>query len=344
MLALILMSMLSALASARTHIHWASDNQGYSGPIAIMALDNNWNGTFKDDEDGFLWQQDELRFTVNDAFSISYLKRHHAEYTFPTDVARGFYYQNNDITLTEPYDITSRIHARHYQGEGLGLGYRWQGADAQQSGSIRPTLNWLKLHRLVWGTLNGDLYYQSPNHWGGDVALDYAYTRDYVVRRPLDGHTYGNLLELGLEADYRIGRYSIAYQGHNLWAQIRWKNAPATQAQFCTRCTFLLFGREFYDDLIVRPTAVHQLTQRVNIGRPWQLGLIHRINRIRNSHAPEVSWQQADWHWQLGYEPDMSAWRIGVEHPAFFLQLQSDSLNTNQSRLLRLSTGFTLAF
>lgn len=325
--------------SADTSVAWSTDVQGYSGPIAIMALDNDWNGSLKNDDDGFLWQQEKLS-VQHEGFTLSYLKRHHAEYDFPYDVARGFYYQSNGIELNERYDIRSHIRARHYQGEGLSLAHQWQGV----SWTFEPAFTWLKLHRLVWGSLSGDLYYQTPGNWGGDVQLDYAYTRDYVVRRPLDGHTYGNLWAMDLNASYRWQNLSWHYQGYNLMAQIHWSDAPYTQARFCTRCTFLLMGREYYDTRKFRAPAVHQLDQQYRLNNHWAVEFTHRINRIRSTHELKLHYLNGQFEWTVGYEPQLQAWLVGIDLDVFTLVLQSDALNTTSSRRLAGQLGLKVRF
>ena len=313
--------------------------RAYSGPIAIMALDNDWNGTLKNDSNGFLWQQERLSVQQK-RFSLSYLKRHHAEYDFPNNVARGFYYQSNRIELNERYDIASHIRARHYQGEGLSLAYQWRG----QNWTIKPAFTWLKLHRLVWGSLAGDLYYQSPDHWGGDVQLDYAYTRDYVVRRPLDGHTYGNLWAMDLSASYAFERLQWHYQSYNLLGQIHWSDAPYTNARFCTECSFLLFGREHYDTRKYRAPAIHQLIQEYQLTKHWGIGLSSHINRINTIHELVATYQLENIRWILGVEPVMRAWRLGAEHKIITIAIQSDAINTSSSRQLALQAGLRLSF
>ena len=345
----LLLSSLATTTTADTLLEWSAEAQGYSGPIAIMALDNDWNGTLKQDDHGFLWQQERLSVQHND-FSVSYLKRHHAEYDFPNAVARGFYYQSNGIKLDERYDIQSHIRARHYQGEGISLDYQWSGQWASQwreqthRWTIKPAFTWLKLHRLVWGSLDGELYYQTPNDWGGDVQLDYAYTRDYVVRRPLDGHTYGNLWAMDLNASYQWQDFSWHYQGYNLLAQIHWSDAPYTQAKFCTSCTFLLLGREYYDTRKFRAPAVHQLDQRYQLNHHWRVGLVHHINRIRSTHELHLQYLTENVEWTLGYEPQLESWLLGVEHSIFTLAVQSDALNTTSSRRIGLQMGLRLRF
>lgn len=267
-------------------------------------------------------------------------KRHHAEYDFPNNVARGFYYQSNGIELAERYDIQSHIRARHYQGEGLSLAHQWEG----NHWSLKPAVTWLKLHRLVWGSLSGDLYYQTPDNWGGDVQLDYAYTRDYVVRRPLDGHTYGNLWAMDLTASYQIERLQWHYQGHNLLGQIHWSDAPYTQAQFCTRCTFLLMGKEYYDTRKFRAPTVHRLTHQYEINTHWRISLTNHINRIHTTHEWQLHYLSANVIWLAGYEAALRAWQFGIEHPMVTLVLQSDALNTSSSRRLGLQAGLRLRF
>jgi len=342
-LTLVTLWLLHAHCQANTRIGWSTDLVGYSGPIAIMALDNHWNGTLEDEDHGFLWHQERLSIQHHD-FSLSYVKRHHAEYEFPNDVARGFYYQNNTITLDQRYSIQSYIQARHYQGEGLSLAHQWSDDSGQHQWSLEPALTWLKLHRLVWGKLSGDLFYQAPNDWGGDVTLDYGYTRDYVVRRPLDGHTYGNLWAADLTASYRFQRWQWNYQGHNLLARIQWNDLPYTEARFCTECAFLLKGREFFDERTFRAPAVHTLMHRFDLTEHWQLGLTQRVNRIFTTHQWQVHYRHQRSEWQLGYEPKQQSWHLGFQHPAFAVSVQSDSLNTGRSRRLGLNLGLNITF
>ncbi len=88
----------------------------------------------------------------------------------------------------------------------------------------------LRLTDIIWGDFEGELFYSNTKNWGGTIDLDYHYTEDHIVRRPLNGEYIGQLYGLDLNLSYQSKNFAIDYQGINVANRIYWDGAPTTTA------------------------------------------------------------------------------------------------------------------
>lgn len=333
-------------------VAYSQDIYAWSGAMAVAEITNDWNGTLKDGDDGFLWMQ-EVATVGYGPFSIGYVSRHHAEYEFPNALARGFYYEANDVELDDMYEVEAEVRARHYQGEGLSLSWDFESARANQW-SITPSITWLRLYRLIWGDVSGTMNYLDADHWGGDLDVDYGYTEDKIPpARALDGRSYGDLYSLDLAFHWRWQNYQIDYQGYNLLARIDWPDMPGTIANknwqydngaLTTDSDYFVYGYEFYDDRVLRPPRVHTLRQQYALTSELDITLRSYLNRIRNGHELGLRWQPDTFAWTLALDSKGEAFRVGMHHRRVQIELLSESLNISRSRLLGVQFGVVLVF
>ncbi|MDP2607650.1 MULTISPECIES: hypothetical protein [unclassified Oceanobacter] len=334
------------------HIRYTQDIHAWSGAMAVAEITNDWNGTLKDDDDGFLWMQTSASVGYG-AFSVAYISRHHAEYEFSNALARGFYYQANDVALDQVYEVEADVHARHYQGEGLNLSWVFAAADNRRW-SITPSVTWLRLYRLIWGEVSGTLNYLDADHWGGDLDVDYGYTEDKIpLERTLAERSYGDLYSLDLAFHWHWQQYQIDYQGYNLLARIDWPDMPGTIANknwqyddgsLTTDSGYFVYGYEFYEDRVLRPPRLHTIRQRYGLSDTLAVTLRSYLNQIRQGHELGLRWQAADLAWMLAVDSQGHAFRAGLHHPKVQLELLSERVNISRSRLLALQFGITHTF
>lgn len=327
-------------AHAETGVDYQQFSHAWTGPMGVLDLADEWRGELHSGgHDGFLWDQRSTGIFWN-GLRISYIYREHAQYRFPWNAAQGYYHYVQEDELDTEYRFDTRIEVEHYRAEGMGISYRFEG----EHWYLTPEYNRLELYRLYWGSLEGELFYQSPDQWGGDIQLDYGYTRDAIVRRELDRRSYGTLHGLNLAAGWRYGAYQLDYQGYNLLARIDWPDMPYTSARVCTDCVFFLYGYEYFDDKTVRPAAVHLLQQQWRLNERFMLTLDSVINQIHNSWQPGVDWLSRGIHWRLAVDAETGAVRASIAHPNLTLGLMYELPDLNASRLLQLNLGFRVSW
>ncbi|WP_221792964.1 hypothetical protein [Oceanobacter mangrovi] len=328
------------------------DVYAWAGPMAVAGLIDNWSGSFEDGDDGLLWLQDKISAGYGPVV-VSYVHRHHAEYELSNQLAKGFYYQANGIQLEQPYSVTDRVRARHYEGEGISLAWQFESALPGQW-SITPSVTQLQLYRFLWGEVSGTLNYQDDDNWGGDLYVDYAYTEDKIPpARTLDQRSYGDLYSLDLALHWAWRSYQLDYQGYNLLARIDWSELPVTfgsknwqyiDGQLTADGDFPVMQREGEVFRVMRPPRFHQLHQALALTPELDLTLDSYLNGIRNGHEMGLAWQPHSIRWQIGFEPRAKAVRLALQHRWLQLGVLSDSLDISQSQLLALQLGLGVRF
>lgn len=253
--------LLSALSSfsvkAEDEVGYSLDHFSYAGPMAVLQLANDWRGDIKQGSDAVSFVQNEISVKRNN-FTLGLLARNYHQFHIGNDLARGFYYYNNEISLDEELRIDASMRAKAYSGTGLRLGYDFLFSPiAETSLSFTPSLTALRLDNITWGKFEGELFYSDTDNWGGTIDLDYGYTTDHIARRSLQGESLGQLYGFDLETEFKSPWIDVSYQGINLFSRIYWDGLPKTKAQVSTETAFLLFGYEYYDDVILHAPALH---------------------------------------------------------------------------------------
>lgn len=317
---------------------------GFAGPMAPLELANNWKGKFRRSDDGVLFLQGEYGFHIG-GFSISRIRRLHAEYHMPHRAAEIFLNFNRNIELDQRLTTTASLQAKDYRGEGVKVAYQFDFSHLK----IKPHISWLKLRSIIWGRWSGEFSYKNRNDWDIDLDINYYYTEDKLIRRgtdpgnPLDPGN-GRLLTLGLDLSWQWQGYQIDYQGENLAAEIDWRDLPVTKAKASTSGPFFIFGYEFEEDKQFTPPVFHLIHQSYQLNSQWGVAARSWINTIRPDHSLGVQYYQPDFRLRLLHQLNGNAWTLGFAHNNFSLELQTESWNVSRSRWLGLSVAAQLNF
>ncbi|MEH6449829.1 MAG: hypothetical protein V7765_14230 [Oleispira sp.] len=325
--------------------------------MAILQLANDWHGDMKPGKDAISFLENKVQVTSGN-FRFSILSRTYHEFLISNDLARGFYYYNNDVELDEELRIHSALQAKSYSGEGIQLGYTFEISPTQTSFLIMtPTLTALRLTDIIWGDLEGELFYSNTQDWGGTLDLDYHYTKDHVVRRPLNGDYIGQLYGLDFEATYQSEYITAYYQGINIASRVYWDGLPTTTAQISTQTAFLLFGYEYYDDVVLTVPAFHYGRIALPLGGSFaSKGISFRsdgyFTAIREFYFHGIEWvNTVSWFskaeeviYSVQYDPTHSSSKVSFSHPNFSTTLASQTLDLSKSQQLIVNFAFNYTF
>ena len=330
--------------------------------MPVFQLANDWNGDFKSDDDAISFIQNEIFVNFNH-FIISALTQTYHSFLIDDDLARGFYYYNNDITLDDELRMNATLDAKTYSGKGIRLGYEFTSLalipDLVASDiniSFTPSLVALRLDDITWGGLEGELFYTSTDDWGGTIDVDYGYTEDYIARRPLTGDYTGQMYSMDLAVDIETPWIDFDYQGINIYGEIHWDGLPRTTAQISTETAFLLFGYEYYEDVILDPPALHFLQAAIPIhaigtseNLYWKTNA--RFTPVKDFYYHGLEWRQGiNWFGEsrvikAGIQYDFSNYtpKISLEFPGFSLVFASQTFDVSKSQSLiaKLELGYT---
>jgi hypothetical protein len=373
----LLFIVFSIILNLLTSTSWANDTDNeltikysfnhfsYAGPMPVFQLVNDWNGDFKSDDDAISFIQNEISINFNH-FIISALTQTYHSFLVDNELASGFYYYNNDITLDDELRIDATMDAKTYSGKGIRLGYEFTSSaltpDLLPSDfeiTFTPSLVALRLDDITWGGLEGELFYTSTDDWGGTIDIDYGYTKDHVARRPLTGDYIGQMYSLDLEADIDTPWIDLDYQGINIYGQIHWDDLPRTSAQISTETAFLLFGYEYYEDVVLDPPALHFLQAAIPIYATgaitnkniyWKTNA--RFTPVKDFYYHGLEWRQ-DINWfgenkifKAGIQYDFSNYtpKISLELSEFSLVFASQTLDVSKSQSLIAKLEFGYSF
>lgn len=338
---------VSAQANKEAHsfkIQSYFDHFSYSGPISVFGLANDWKGKLRSGNDAILDQR--FRFTTHyNKLEIGYSQLLYHQYEFPRDLARGFYLYNNDISLDSTFEINTYLKARSYSGKGLTSSYLFNYDFEHSKLSFRPRLNWHRLDYLIWGEFDGRLFYRDTKNWGGTINLDYQYSKDFILRRPLENDPKGNMYSVDLDLHYSWGNGNLEYQGRNLYALIDWPRAPHTFGEVTTEKALALFAREGYRDFSEAPPTIQLLSFDQKIfGSRFALLADIRSMAIRNFYRLGASFAHNDIIYIARQDIEFNSVEFGAKHQNVEIALQSQTWDISQSQQLNVTLSLSYAF
>lgn len=363
----------------------------YAGPMAVMQLANDWNGKLKNGKDAISFIQTEISASYNN-FTLGYLERKSHQFKIGNDLARGFYYYNNDITLAEQMQINAKMQSKVYAGKGLRLAHTLPlpymdthnnhnspsyldshlNAYVDSHLKITPSIVVLRLDEITWGGFDGNLYYSSPkdDDWGGEIDLDYGYTKDHIARRPLEGEHLGWLYALDLDVDWASPWFDAKYIGMNVFSRIDWKEMPKTTAKISTESAFYLIGPEYFEDSVLNAPALHYLEastplsfadsalkaflvpQLYSISQNMRLFSSAQITPIRSfyyhgfQYRTEAGIFGSGSPIRLGLQHDFSTrtTKLSLQHEYVSMEFASQTMDVSESQQVVLKLGLHVSF
>ena len=357
---------------SKHEVDFMANHFSYAGPMAVLQLANDWNGKFKGGKDAISFFETELSVRKNNVV-LGYLRRVSHQFEIGNDLARGFYYYNNEIELDERMRINAAMDSKVYSGSGLRLGYRFEsflGSDFENYLSVTPSLTALRLDNIIWGDFEGSLFYSNTDDWGGTINLDYGYTKDHVVRRPLSGEYLGWLYGLDLNVVWDSPWLEASYKGINVFSKIYWDGLPTTTAQFSTETAFLLYGYEYYDNVILNAPALHYLEASAPlsfadsalkvflvpdlyaISQNMHLFSSAQITPIRSFYYHGFQYRTKPGAWgsespiKLGLQHDFSTrtTKLSMQHEYVSMEFASQTMDVSKSQQVVLKLGLHVSF
>ena len=363
--------------------------------MAVMQLTNDWNGKLKSGKDAISFIQTEISANYN-SFTLGYLERKSHQFSIGNDLAKGFYYYNNDIELANKLQINAKMKSKAYAGKGLRLAHTlplpymdthhnhnspsYMDSHPKLHTSsymdshlkITPSIVVLRLDEITWGGLDGDLYYSSPKEddWGGEIDLDYGYTKDHIARRPLEGEHLGWLYALDLDIDWVSPWFDVKYSGINVFSRIDWKDMPKTTAKISTESAFYLIGPEYFEDSVLNAPALHYLEASTPlsfadsalkaflvpdlyaISQNMHLFSSTQITPIRSFYYHGFQYRTKPGVWgsespiKLGLQHDFSTrtTKLSMQHDSVSMEFASQTMDVSESQQVVLKLDLHVSF
>ncbi|HEY7774529.1 MAG TPA: hypothetical protein VIC26_15195, partial [Marinagarivorans sp.] len=165
-------------------------------------------GGYRGVELSFFQRQDYYFRTVGDTFNLIYLDQN--------DI---------DFPLDEYFDIY--LHVQQVDTSGLTFGYRFSPLPELE---LYVAGNYFESDDVLYGEIAGRLW-QTESRPYADLVVDYIYTEDVLLDRPLTAPAsgYGYSFDLGMVWQFHHDwRFETKFE--DVSGRINWKHAPHTEA------------------------------------------------------------------------------------------------------------------
>lgn len=213
-------SSLTPLMSAKTFT--------YTENMPVDAFSNDFEGDFPENGN-FEFTHNKYQIGLGyKGFELSFFQRQ--DYYFRTigDTFNLIYMDQNDweFPLDEVFNIY--LHVQKVEAEGIVLGYRFNPTadlDLYLGGS------YFESQDVLYGQIEGQIW-QTEERPFGDLIVDYIYTEEVLLDRPLTPPASGYGYGFDVALTWRLyDRLTFELLLEDIAGRIHWKHAPHTYAQ-----------------------------------------------------------------------------------------------------------------
>jgi hypothetical protein len=216
---------------AETALFGRFDNQLVSEPEPIKATLKDWGDEFDEGEQQWSVNHAEIGVRYN-GFELSVQQRALADLRM-NEAAVAYWGQLNRKEELEPGTrVPVEIRVNGFTARGLRLGYRLQ----SDNGWLGVGGTLLQASHLIAGGLNGEFESLADSDYDFSADVDYAYHRDVIFGRPDVDEASGIGWSFDLAGEWQPDEHwTFRFRAEDLFARIRWRDAPYTVAQADTR-------------------------------------------------------------------------------------------------------------
>ncbi|HEY6527563.1 MAG TPA: hypothetical protein VIZ65_02630 [Cellvibrionaceae bacterium] len=272
---------------------------------------------------------------------------------FSQDTFDLVYQDKNDI----PFDANRRyeilLDVSHVQIHGAKVGYDFSPLKSLQT---RIEANFFDAEEVLFGTLDGYLG-TNAGKIKGDLSLDYNYTEDVVLDRPLTPPASGRGQSVDVELWWQpIEKLNTHFLAEDLYSQIKWSQTPFTQATITTVRTVTdssgavrraptISGREYFRQVKQRIPRHFQADIGYQIIEPLRIEVVQErydelaFNRFMAHYRVWPKFELG-----LGYDEKARAPRLEVASPYLSLMASADSTDGKKAKFVTFSAAVRIAF
>ncbi len=200
----------------------------YSENMPIDAFDNDFEGDFP--------ASGQYEFTHNKykigvgykGLELAYFQRHDYYFRTINDTFNLIYMDQNDwdLPFDEVFDIF--LHVQKVETSGITLGY-WLNPIPEVELYIGGS--YFESDDVLYGQIEGRIW-QTPSRPYGDLIVDYLYTEEVLLDRPLTPPASGYGYSFDIDLRWEIyPALALGILIEDMAGRIHWKHAPHTYAQ-----------------------------------------------------------------------------------------------------------------
>lgn len=220
---------LPGLSFAEAFVPFAKfDTYLSSESSAISDVDNHWQGSYKsggENQTVSVWLEAGVK---KNQWSVSTLYREELHLNYDADTAAFYNAIENDREVETGRRYLIDLEASRFRAKGFRVAYQTKATETFKlsiGGSLFHASN------LLDGGIQGFAQANGNNDYDYHSAVDYSYDEDLLFDRPNTTAPSGIGISLDLQAQWQITpQWTLDTNIRDLAGQIRWKNAPYTEA------------------------------------------------------------------------------------------------------------------
>ena len=325
---------------------------GYSETAPIKQIVDDMKGPYFDGgEHSFthnIWETGVKR----NGWKAAYIIRYDYALEYTPDTAEIIYNDKNDISLEKNRTYDVDLDLIHSRSTGFKFGYE---LEVKPQLFIGMDVSYLETNRFLQGDVTGH-FSADDNDYTGEVALDYIYTKDYLLNRDIKiptGRGYTVDIDWRWQSEDDLWKFSGKWT--DLVSEITIKDAPFTTATASTdRISFddgkinvkpVLSGVEGYRKETLRFPKQAKVSGFYQFQPDLNLGLaLYRYGDL-NFPSTNAEYRLSETlQLNAGFDYKSDAMTLGFSSTYFNMSLTSDRLSLDRARTFGLDISTNIEF
>jgi len=325
------------------------ESQWVSEPEPIRTTLKDWGEGFDSGRRQWAVARAEAGVRMN-GFEVSLFSRALADLRMNSEAVKLYGRIARKEELTPGQQVPVRLRVNGFSGNGFRLGYTHHTKDWQLSAGA----SLFRTRHLMSGQLNGRYTTVADNDYDFEADVDYVYYRDVIFDRPDVERASGTGWAFDLAGSWEPSRHwSLTFSAEDLFARIRWKDAPFTIARADTNNKsydedgYVVFaptlsGREGYRDSFFQELdARYKASVSYHTDSPWSALLRGQYQFGYGFIGTGVGYRYASGsHIHILYWPETESLGIEFRHHRWSAALSADQLEWSRVRAVAFSLSY----
>jgi hypothetical protein len=324
-----------------------ADSIAFSEPYPVYSTFTDLNAGSKPGDTAFTHDQVDIGASYG-PWTLASIKRYDFYLSFHPDAAELLYRGENDLPVERNRQYTINTLWNHASSTGLKASYTFNPHDRLK---LRLAASFLRAEDLLHGSVAGASVIDANEDFGGDVILDYRYSRDGLLDRQVD-EPDGNGYAVDVYVNWRASeRLTIAVAAEDWLNAIRWRDAPFTQAALTSSTvslddngsistTPLLSGTEGYRDFTQKLPVRTSISMLYRANR--QIEVVVQALNVESLNLPAIGvryHRAPDKSWALAYDSAARAVTMSLETGWWHVSVGLDHLNVEKAHFVSIGAG-----
>lgn len=294
----------------------------------------------------------EIGFAIGQMSLAGFARRDYLLH-FSQDTFDLVYQDKNDLPFDPNRDYLIDLEVSHVLTKGFKVGYDIRPFWGLKS---RIEFNIFDAEEVLFGSLKGFLN-STDGKINGDLLLDYNYTEDVILDRPVTPPAFGRGRSIDLEFWWQpFEQISTHILMEDLYSAIDWSHTPYTQATITTVRTYTdgsgnnkrmptISGREYFREITQRIPRHTRLDATYKLSEDWDIELAQeRVDSLAFNRLTTMYnvWSSIDLG--VGYDFTAKAPRLEIRSPYLKLMLSTDTFDSEKTKFVNMSGELRIAF